>query len=787
MKQIVKTLADWDAITTRAEAGQLLSIMGLKVEAFSEPEWGSAPLDKLEAEQPQPESGPSAATTTVATSTTSPVHSDYVLPGPTTALIGREYQVELLLDRLLQPAVRLVTLFGMGGVGKTRLALEVAHVLKRDFADGVFFISLTSIREVAFVPATIVQALRLMTATGEGNPDQPGALGPEDILKQFLQNKKLLLILDNVEQIPDIAPFVSDLLQSAQTIKIMVTSRVLLHLYGEYEFDVPPLTICPSPDLVNIETLEQFSAIRLFVERAQSVDPTFRITPRNARTISQICTRLDGLPLAIELAAARVKVLPLADILQWLMTGRGGSILRTSAYNMLQRHQTLQAMLDWSYELQPPLYQTLFRRYGVFVDGWTLEAARAVVLFDNPEATIPDVLEQMEFLIDQSLLKRMRPEEGFAIGETQEPRFYLLETIREYALGQLNAADELAQVQQWHACYYLVLAEKGASSLAGDGQLAAMALFMREQGNLRAALAWATENGESKMALRISSALGHFWEARMQFHSALRWVDALFAMRSDTPSSMHAKLLMGTARLVLWEVGCERSRELAQQALRLYEADGNRVGRAWALFHIGDTWHIQGDYVRAIPYLEESSQLLYEQEDWRNYAFALSRLGALATLQGNIQQARTWLGEAMRLLREYDESGVLTITLVYLGILAFLQGDLPLSSDYLREGMWLARKTGNNYMLAADLLTLGCVLGRLRGPFFTAHICAAAEALYESLNSTVPVAYRPLYFANRDRMQAQVNVETWERWWIEGRNLSMEEICALAEKTSAQN
>ncbi|GER90736.1 hypothetical protein KDW_48980 [Dictyobacter vulcani] len=389
------------------------------------------------------------------------------------------------------------------------------------------------------------------------------------------------------------------------------------------------------------------------------------------------------------------------------------------------------------------------------------------------------MIEQMEFLIGQSLVKRMRSDE-MAPKDNLESRFHLLETIREYALEQLARAGEQADVQRQHASYYLSLVEKTEASLSGDDSAAAVALFVREQGNLRAALAWATDHGENDTALRISCALGRFWEARMQFHEAFRWIDAVFKLQADTPLSARANLLMGAARLALWEIGCERSRELAQEALTLYAAEGNQVGRTWALFHIGDTWHIQGDYVLSSTYLEQCLQLLHAQQDWRNYAFTLSRLGALATLRGQMQKARAWLSEARELLYEYDEPGLQTVTLVYLGILTFVQGELVLSSNYLREGMLLARQTGNHYMLAADLLVLGCALGRMYGPFYTAHICSAAEMLYASLKASVPTAYRPLYDTNLGSLQAKVDRVTWDMWWEEGKAFSLEEICTLA-------
>ncbi|GCF10458.1 ATP-binding protein [Dictyobacter arantiisoli] len=770
VKQIIKSLAAWDAIATRAEADELLTLMGLKPNSFSEQEWQSAPLKRLEVSPP----------TTFSPMTPSPniLQITTSLPAPPTPLIGREYHVQILVERLRQASVRLMTLRGTGGVGKTRLALEVAHAARHDFADGVFFVPLATIYNVALIPSSIVQALQRMEHMAESSPNRPSNLSHEDMLKQFLRNKQMLLILDNVEQIPEIASFVSNMLSSTRTIKIMVTSRTVLHLYGEYEFDVPPLAVCAPDQSSDLAYVVQFAAIQLFIERAQAVNPTLPLTQDTIAVISQICTRLDGLPLAIELAAARTKVMSLPKILQRLNNQMSLPLLRTTTRNTLQRHQSLQATLDWSYGLLDAHHQTLFRRYSVFLGGWTVEAALAVVMADNHLATLDDIFEQMETLIDQSLVKRM-PQ-----GESLEPRFSFLETIREFGQGQLEANGEREVMQRWHAAYYRTFAEDIAPPLFGPEQATAVALVTQEQDNLRTALAWAIEHNEAEIVLHISSTLGRFQEARNHFHEAHRWIDNVFRMKTETPAARRANLLMGAARLARWEEEQERSRALAQEALQLYEEAGDQIGRTWALFQIGDTWHMHGDYAQASQYLEESLQLLREQEDWRNYTFTLSRLGALAALQGNIQQARVWLDEAIILLREYNEPGLLNVTLVYLAIGCVIQDDLTESITYLREGLRIAQQTSNHYMLATDLTIFGCVLGLICEPSYAAHICSAAEELYEKLNASVPDAYRPLYNRKLAEVKARADTASWEKWWDEGRLLSADQACILALSAS---
>jgi len=767
VKQIIKTLADWDAITTRVEASELLALMGLRAESFSAYDWQSAPLNRLEATPQSIPSPPSPAPV---------LHISSPLPIPPTLLIGREYHVQMLLDRIRQAPVRLLTLLGTGGVGKTRLALEVAHAARHDFADGVFFVSLAAIRDLALVPATLVQALHITEAMAAGGGGRQRVLSHKDVLTGFLRHKKLLLIVDNVEQIPEITAFIADLLKDSTTLKVIATSRAVLNLQREYEFNVPPLALCSPDHVSSLDYVAQFAAIRLFVERAQAVNHAFQITQHNAATIAHICACLDGLPLAIELAAVRARVLSLPTILQRLTSGTSLTFLRATAHNAFHYHQTLYATLAWSYELLDPMYQTLFRRLCVFLGSWTVEAVCAFV----EDQTVDDVRERIEFLINQSLVKQTLQEETLT-QEQQEPRFHLLETIREYGLGQLEAAGEREDIQRRHATYYLTLAERIEADLSGVEQSAAIIRLSQEQDNLHAALVWANEHDEAEIALRISSVLGRFWEARTHFHEAHRWIDAVFKMKAETPLAAHAKLLMGASRLARWEIGCERSRELAQEALTLYEAADDPAGRAWANFQISDTWHMQGDYAQASKYMEESLRLLHEQADLRGYAFTLSRLGALATLRGNIQQARLWLDEAVTLLREYQEPGMLTVTLVYLGILSIVQGTPAQSITYLREGLLLTQQTGNRYMSATALLALGCVLGITREPAYTARLCSAAEVIYASLNTPVPAAYRPLYDTYRNRIKAQVDVLTWETWWAEGKALSLAELYALAQ------
>lgn len=770
IKQIIKTLADWNAIDTQAQAAELLALMGLKREIFSDEEWNAHPLDRLDA-SPQRSTQDSPAFVPAAGSS---------FPISSTSLIGRDHEIQLLHDLLRQPAVRLLTLHGTGGVGKTRLALEAARAVQEDFAAGVFFIPLAALHDAALVPSTLVQALHLSEPFVTQNPGEQKVSSPEDLLKGFLHDKKLLLILDNVEQIPGITPFISDLLHSTADLKIMVTSRAMLHLYGEYAFDVPPLMVSSPDDPSNASLSEEdiSPAVRLFVERASAVHPTYQANAQDLTIIAQICARLDGLPLAIELAAVRTKTFPLPTILQRLMGEKGQSLtfLRSTAHDISQRHQTLYKTLDWSYELLAPEQQVLFRRLSVFPAGWTLQAARDIVLSELPASTLDDVLERIESLLDHSLVKQVPYiQDSFS----QELRFYLLETIREYGQGRLEESGEHAKIQRRHAIYYLVLTEDIEPELSDRTQSRAVSILAREEDNLRAALEWAIAKNEAEIAQRLCGALGMYWEARTQFREAHRWIDVVLPMSQETPPAVRGKLIMAASRLALWEVAYEQSRTLAQQALALYSAMDDATGRAWAIFQIADTWHMQGEYPLAISYFEKCLPLLHDQANWRGYAFALSRMGAMAMLQGNFSQSLQYLNEALGLLREYSEPALLNVTLVYLGVLTFVQGDFPSSIAYLREGVLLAQHTNNRYTMATALISLGCVLGVIRAPSYAARVCSAAEALFASLHTALPMAYRPLYDSYITSLKSQVDEPTWTAWWTEGSSLSLDEVCSL--------
>src|SRR5438876_84420 len=465
------------------------------------------------------------------------------LPAPSTSIIGRERDIEQVRHLMLQPDVRLLTLLGPAGVGKTRLGLAVAHALINEFADGVYFVSLAALRDSALVPSTIAQALGLVEPS-LGLPSQELA-SSKNLLKAFVCNKHLLLLLDNFEQILEAAEFVGDLLEAASHLKVLVTSRSILQLYGEREFGVPTLDVGDPTKVSDLIMLARFPAIRLFVERAQAVNPRLRVTKQNVSAVAQLCQRLDGLPLAIELAAARCRLLSPQDILQRLgdseptgqRSGAGTTLtfLHQETRNVPERQQTLLRTLDWSYHLLDQGTQLLFDHLGVFVGGWTLEAAQVIIAAPDEQSGAQDLLDQLTGLVSQSMVVPPLVDED-EVGKHKSPRFHFLETIREYAFSHLQVSEERQGLQKRHAHYYLALIKQldPAQVLFGNEQHPLIRLVAQEQHNLRAALQWAVEREEAELAQRLCSALSVFWIRQSQFQEAHRWIELVRSMGEHT-------------------------------------------------------------------------------------------------------------------------------------------------------------------------------------------------------------------------------------------------------------
>ena len=515
------------------------------------------------------------------------------LPLQLTSFVGREDEIAEV-KRLLERA-RLLTLTGAGGTGKSRLALQVASELLAGFSDGAFFVELASVTDPALVPSALAKAL--------GVPEVPGRAIPEAV-QNHLRDKELLLVVDNFEQVVEAGPMLEELLTAAPDLKVMVTSRAVLSLQGEQEYVVPPLEL-PDPErFPDVLTLGRSEAVRLFTERARSVRPGFRLTGENARAVAEITARLDGLPLAIELAATRTKVLTPEQLLPRLQQRLG--LLTAGARTLPDRQRTLRSAIAWSYDLLEAAERGLFARLSVFTGGWTLASAEAVC---DPGELGLDVLEGLTSLVDQSLVRRTESGVG-------ESRFAMLETIREFAQEQLRAGGDLELVLRRHGEHFLGLAVAAEPHLTGEDQGEWLDRCDREHANLRAALRWAIEAGEADRVQRAAGALWRFWQQRGHLAEGRRWLEEIQALPSgQAPTAARAKALTGAGGIAWWQEDIAAARGFYQEALAIERELGNPAGIAEGLYNLAFVAGAGGDIDAAVGLFEESLELFRRAGD----------------------------------------------------------------------------------------------------------------------------------------------------------------------------
>src|SRR5437667_3772932 len=507
------------------------------------------------------------------------------LPIQPTPFIGREREVAAVTQLLRRTDVRLVTLSGPGGVGKTRLALHVAAELSDDFTDGVFVVALAAVN----TPEQVVPALAQTLGIGESS-DLP--LFP--LLEAALKEKKLLLLLDNFEQVVEAAVVLAELLAACPQLKVVVTSRMGLHVRAEHEFIVPPLSVPTLKQLPDVKTLSHYEAVALFIERAQATKPDFSVTNANALTIAAICAHLDGLHLAIELAAARVTHFSPHTLLSRLEQGL--SVLSGGARDLPARQQTLRGAIAWSYDLLSPEEQKLFRHLAIFVDGWSLQAAEAICMARG--GLSEDMLEGMASLVDKSLLRQEEQAEG-------ETRFWMLQTLREFGLEQMARNDELEATGQAHAESYLRLAEGAQPSLMATGQGRWMAHLEQEHENLRAALFWLLEQArigseqstqQAECALRLCTALSWFWSIRGYIREGQNFLEQALAVRESVSAALRAKASYAAAELAFFLDDLTRTEKLASESVHLFRELGDKASIADALVFLGLSSWGRGKY-----------------------------------------------------------------------------------------------------------------------------------------------------------------------------------------------
>ena len=648
------------------------------------------------------------------------------LPIPLTSFIGREKEIETVKHLITSTrGVRLLTLTGAGGSGKTRMALQVAYATMDVFPDSVWFIDFAPLSDPTLVPQSLLTTLGLSEQAGQSTLDT---------ISHFLRPKRALLLFDNCEHlIHACAQLVETLLRSCPTLHILATSREALGVAGETHYLVPTLT---TPDLAkaDLETLPQYEAVQLFVERAQTALPGFKLTNENMLSIAQVCHQLDGIPLALELAAARVKTLRVEQIAARLAAHEQFRLLNAGSRTALPRHQTLHALIDWSYNLLPKPERLLLQRLSVFAGGCTLETVEAVCVGEGVNADA--VLDLMTQLVNKSLVISKRV-------QGQEARYRMLETIRQYASERLLKARKAEQLRNRHLDFFLHWAEQAGPRVRGSQQLEWLSKIEAENDNLRVALEWSltqVEYGEAN--LRLVGALFLFWKDRGSPNEGRAWLlRALANPAAPLTGAARAQALYADGFLAHCQSDTT-ARARLEESISLWRACGPRgkTGLAYALSELGEEMRWRGDPAVARSLANEAIALFREQAERWGLAYTLSALGMAIRDQGDFALARSVINESVALWRDLGEQGELGVSIRFLGLVALRQGDYEVARGHFADYLTISRRLGNEGAVAWALLDLGEAMLNLGDRVQAQSLIEESFRIFRDLDSTYGIA-----------------------------------------------
>jgi predicted ATPase/DNA-binding XRE family transcriptional regulator len=722
------------------------------------------------------------------------------LPSPMTRLIGREVDVGRVRERLLSVDVRLLTLVGPPGVGKTRLALQLAADLHEVFRDGVAFVPLAAVRDAELLAEAIAQTLGVRGTA---------AHSLEQALAEHVSSRQLLLVLDNFEQVLSARSYLAELLAAAAGLTVLVTSREALGVYGEHVYSVPTLGL-PDHDLRRASRGRR-AALRspaetLFLERARAARPTFASAAHDQPVVAEICLRLEGLPLALELAATRAKTMNPRALLEQL--GQRLELLSAGPADFTPRQRSIRGALDWSYELLGDDARAVFGRMAVFAGSTTLDAL-AEVCTDDARST--DVVKlAVESLADKSLLR--------VSDVADTTRFDMLEIVREYALERLRASVEEPAVRRRHAEFFAAFVEHAQEKLRGSEQMVWLQRLDADHDNLRAALEWVLSNEEAELAGRLCAALWPFWRARGHFHEGRRWLTAMLGLGSRVPPRSRAAALNGAGVLALLQSDYGVATELLAQSRDLYTALGDNGGLAFALRNLGWVAHECSEHERAESLCIDSLALWRQVGDTWGEAWALNSLGMLALERSEPTGACRFFSESAELFRRLGEAMGLATALANLGwatqelggfsratelfseslalgqrladarsvannlsnlaLMALYSADYPKASDLFVDSLAAFSDLGDRRGMAESLEGLAGVAGVQGEPGQAARLFGAAEALREAIGAPLLPHDHSRYATTLAAAREQLDEDAWLHAWASGRAASVEETVA---------